>query len=66
MKANMGTIDRVARVIVGLALITLAATGMIGMWGWIGAVPLLTAFVGYCPLYQVLGMSTCASRSPGR
>jgi len=58
-KSNVGGIDRIARVILGLALIALALTGTIGAWGWIGLVPLLTAALGTCPLYSVLGLSTC-------
>ncbi|MEO8333227.1 MAG: DUF2892 domain-containing protein [Gallionella sp.] len=59
MKVNEGTIDRALRVIVGLALITLAATGTVGMWGWIGVVPLLTGVIGFCPGYAIFGMNTC-------
>jgi Protein of unknown function (DUF2892) len=59
MKSNVGGIDRILRIIVGLALIALAATGTIGVWGWIGIVPLATAALGFCPLYTVLGFSTC-------
>ena len=59
MKANVGTIDRVLRIIVGLVLIGLALSGAIGVWGWIGVVPLATALFRFCPLYTVLGMSTC-------
>lgn len=59
MKLNEGTIDRVLRVIAGLALITLAATGTVGMWGWIGIMPLLTGAIGYCPAYTLFGVSTC-------
>jgi Protein of unknown function (DUF2892) len=58
-KTNVGTIDRVARILIGLALIALTLTGTIGVWGWIGVVPLLTAAIGNCPLYSVLGFSTC-------
>ena len=58
MKLNMGGIDRALRAIVGIALIALAATGRIGVWGWIGVVPLLTAVVGFCPLYTMLGINT--------
>ena len=60
MKANVGTVERVARIIVGLALIGLAAAGVIGVWGYIGIVPLATAFVRFCPLYVVLGLNTGA------
>jgi hypothetical protein len=59
MKSNVGGIDRILRVVVGLALIALTLTGTIGAWGWIGVVPLLTAALGFCPLYTVLGFSTC-------
>jgi hypothetical protein len=59
MKTNVGSIDRLARVVIGLLLITLAAMGTIGAWGWIGIVPLATAAFGFCPLYTVLGFSTC-------
>lgn len=63
MKCNSGGIDRVLRVIVGLVLIGLAATGTVGVWGWIGVVPLLTGAIGFCPLYTVLGMNTCGTKS---
>ena len=59
MKANVGTIDRAARVIIGIALITLAATGVIGVWGYIGILPLVTAFFRFCPAYAPFGISTC-------
>ena len=59
MKANVGTIDRLVRVLLGVLLITLTAMGTIGVWGWIGVVPIATAAFGYCPLYTVLGFSTC-------
>ena len=59
MKVNEGTVDRALRVIVGLVLIGLAFTGKIGVWGWIGVVPLVTGAVGMCPLYSILGLSTC-------
>jgi Protein of unknown function (DUF2892) len=63
MKTNEGTLDRALRVIGGLALIGLAATGTVGAWGYIGVVPLLTGAIGICPLYTVLGINTCAVKS---
>src|SRR5207253_6265709 len=54
MKANVGNADRMLRVVVGLVLIGCAMTGIVGWWGWIGAVPLLTAVFGTCPLYSML------------
>ncbi|MCM8613052.1 DUF2892 domain-containing protein [Accumulibacter sp.] len=59
MKTNVGGIDKVLRIAVGIALIAMAALGMIGAWGWIGVVPLLTGIFGVCPAYTLLGMNTC-------
>jgi hypothetical protein len=62
MKANAGTIDRALRVIAGLALVGLTATGTLPVWGYIGAVPLLTGLIGFCPLYPILGINTCSMK----
>ena len=59
MQTNVGNIDRIVRAVIGLALIALAWAGTIGAWGWIGVVPLLTAALGFCPVYTLLGLSTC-------
>lgn len=59
MKKNMAVWDRAARVIVGVLLIVLSLTGTIGLWGWIGIVPLVTAALGNCPAYSLIGLSTC-------
>lgn len=59
MKTNVGSIDRIVRLLIGLLLITLAALGTIGVWGWIGVVLLATAAFSVCPLYSMLGLSTC-------
>ena len=59
MMKNEGKIDRTLRVLVGLALLSLTMVGPQSLWGLIGIVPLLTELVGYCPLYQVLGINTC-------
>ncbi len=68
MQANVGTVDRILRVIVGVVLIAYAipiefpSTGW--NWiGWIGVVPLLTAVFARCPLYGLLGISTCSAKS---
>ena len=58
-KTNEGTIGRVLRVIVGLALIAIVFVGPQTPWGWVGLVPLLTGLVGTCPLYTILGIRTC-------
>lgn len=59
MKANVGGIDKILRIVAGLALIALTLTGTIGVWGWIGVVPLLTALINFCPAYALFGISTC-------
>ena len=59
MKANVGGIDRILRIVIGLALIGLAETCTVGIWGWIGIVPMLTGPVRWCPVYPLLGISSC-------
>ncbi len=59
MKLNVGGADRVIRIVLGLALIGLTLTGNIGVWGWIGIVPLATGAIGWCPPYALLGFNTC-------
>tara|TARA_B110001454_G_C12686751_1_gene420502 strand:- start:527 stop:721 length:195 start_codon:yes stop_codon:yes gene_type:complete len=58
-KSNVGGVDRALRIVLGLALIALAITGKLVPWGWIGVVPLLTGLFGTCPLYSLIGLSTC-------
>jgi hypothetical protein len=59
MPRNEGTIDRALRIILGLVLLSLVVIGPKSMWGLIGVIPLATGLMGYCPLYRVLGISTC-------
>ena len=59
MPRNEGTIDRVLRVIVGLAIISLVFVGPKTPLGWLGVVPLLTGIVGFCPAYALFGIRTC-------
>ncbi|MGF1630140.1 MAG: DUF2892 domain-containing protein [Kiloniellaceae bacterium] len=63
MKSNVGTLDRILRVVVGIVLISLVFIGPKSAWGWIGVIPLLTAAVGYCPAYRLLGVCTIAKKS---
>ena len=62
-KTNVGGIDRVLRIVAGLVLIGLALMGTIGPWGWIGVVLLATGLLGSCPLYSIVGLSTCPMKS---
>jgi ABC-type polysaccharide/polyol phosphate export permease len=58
MPANVGSLDRIVRIIVGLVLVALVFVGPKTPWGWIGIIPLVTALVGFCPLYTMLGIRT--------
>jgi hypothetical protein len=58
MTANVGTVDRALRILAGLALIALAATGVIGMWGYVGILLAVTGIVRYCPAYGLFGFTT--------
>nr|WP_315466203.1 DUF2892 domain-containing protein [uncultured Rhodoferax sp.] len=62
MKANVGGIDRIIRIGAGAVLVGLAATGTMSWWGWLGAVPLATGLMGWCPPYAMFGFSTCPLR----
>ncbi|BDW12321.1 membrane protein [Polynucleobacter sp. SHI8] len=61
MKCNVGRIDRVLRISVGLILVGLAASNVVGVWGWIGIVPLATGLFKFCPLYPILGINSCGA-----
>ena len=62
MKKNVGNIDRLLRAIIGILLISLTLSGIIGAWGWIGIIPLLSALFSFCPLYTLIGINTCKTR----
>lgn len=62
MKNNVGGMDRVVRIVLGLVLIGLTLAGQIGNWGWLGIVPLATGALGWCPPYSLLGINTCKTR----
>ena len=63
MKSNVGGIDRILRIAAGLGLIGATLAGVIGPWGWVGVVPLATGLINFCPLYTVLGFSTCSVKN---
>lgn len=60
MSPNVGGMDKVLRIVLGVVLIGLAATGQIGAWGYIGILPLLTGVFSRCGLYSLLGINTCS------
>lgn len=59
MTKNEGSIDRIIRIVAGLALIGWVALGSGPVWAWIGVVPLLTGLIGWCPAYKIFGINTC-------
>ncbi len=59
MNKNVGGADKALRILAGGLLVVLTALGVIGWWGWLGVVPLLTGLFGFCPLYRLLGLNTC-------
>ncbi|WP_019429981.1 DUF2892 domain-containing protein [Limnohabitans sp. Rim47] len=63
MNKNIGSIERIIRILAGLVLIALAATSTVGWWGWLGLVPLATGLMGWCPPYSLLGINTCRNRN---
>lgn len=58
MEANIGKTDKMLRIAVGLALLSLVFIGPQTMWGLLGLVPLATAFINFCPAYRLLGVNT--------
>ena len=56
---NLGQADRIARLVLGALMIVLALTGTIGVWGWLGAILVATAFMNFCPIYRIFGLKTC-------
>ena len=66
MTRNVGNLDRIIRIVVGLALVSLVFIGPKTPWGWIGLVPLATALIGWCPPYSLLGINTCERKPGGR
>ena len=63
MTKNIGDAERIIRIVGGFVLIALAATGTVGVWGWLGLVPLATGLTGWCPPYSLLGINTCKNKN---
>lgn len=59
MERNIGDIERVVRIVVGLAILSLVVVGPQTLWGLVGLVPVLTGVTGWCPPYSLLGINTC-------
>ena len=63
MSANVGSIDRILRIVAGLALIAWAAFFNGPVWAWIGVLPLVTGLLRICPAYSLLGINTCGLKN---
>lgn len=59
MHINEGSLDRLIRITIGVILLAMLFVGPRTAWGWLGAIPLATGLLGFCPLYSVLGINTC-------
>lgn len=62
MKSNVGGIDKILRIVVGAGLLGATVAGLLPDWGYIGIVPLATGLMGWCPLYPLIGLSTCPTK----
>lgn len=62
MTPNVGTADRIVRIVVGAGLLGATLANEIGPWGWLGLVPLATGLFGYCPAYLPFGIRTCSTK----
>jgi len=59
MFKNVGGVDRVVRIVVGLGILSLTFVGPQTPWGYLGLVPLVTGLIGWCPAYMPFGVKTC-------
>jgi len=64
LPTNEHSVERVVRVVLGLALLAIVFVGPHSLWGLVGVVPLATGLIGSCPVYTLLGMSTCKTKTP--
>lgn len=60
---NVGTLDRILRIVIGLALVSLVFVGPQTPWGWLGLILIGTSAMGWCPIYKALGIRTCALKT---
>jgi len=64
MTRNIGNTERLIRLVVGLAILSLTFIGPQSMWGLLGLIPIVTAAIGWCPPYSLLGINTCKTNNP--
>lgn len=63
LEKNMGGLDRLIRLVVGIGLVSAAVTGHLGNWAYLGLIPIVTAGIGSCPAYKLIGLKTCKTSS---
>ena len=63
MPCNLNKLDRMVRIVIGLALLSLIFIGPQTLWGLVGIIPLATATVAFCPIYRIFGLSTCSVKN---
>ena len=66
MKKNIGSIERIGRIVVGLGIMSLAVVGPQSPWALLGAIPFITGLVGWCLPYALLGINTCGKCDAGK
>lgn len=64
MKKNIHDIERIIRIVLGIAVLSLVFIGPKTLWGLIGILPILTGLIGWCPPYHLIGFSTCKKKTP--
>lgn len=62
MKSNVGGVDKVLRIIVGVVLVAWVLFFNGPVWAWVGVVAIATGFISFCPLYPLLGINTCKTK----
>ncbi len=62
MQTNVGTIDRIIRIVGGVGIVGATYADLLPIWGYVAVVPVITAFVGFCPIYTMFGLSTCPAK----
>ena len=65
MNVNEGGWDRTLRVLLGIGLLALVFVGPHTPWGWLGLLPLVTGLFGFCPVYRLVGFSSCPAPKKG-
>lgn len=66
LQENVGTWDRILRIVFGLAILSLVFFGPQTLWAWLGMIPFTSGVLGWCPLYRLVGINTCTMTRGGK